>query len=153
MLVESNPKASENFEVKQNVEKTPGVQRVVVPEKQQSGNLQRDEGSRPSAEPAQRAVNEHSSVGATGKGRGSGSESRRIEPGQQVAVEGRNLARVENVLQGSNAKDSDACDVPQGRNVKFYIGDGPEGSERAVVPEEWEMLRIPSGAKLQNSAA
>ena len=65
---------------------------------------QRDERPRPSAEPVQRAVNEHGFMGATGKGRWSGSESRRIEPRQQVAVEGRSLARVESVSQGSNIK-------------------------------------------------
>ena len=100
MLVENDPKGNENLEVKQRVEKTPDIKRVVVSETQQPGNPQRDERLRPSAEPVQRAVNEHGFMGATGKGRGSGSESRRIEPRQQVAVEGRSLARVESVSQG-----------------------------------------------------
>ena len=49
----------------------------------------------------------------------------------------------ESVPQGSNGKGSDACDVPQGSNVKgsevcgrFYIGDGPRGSERVVAVSE-----------------
>ena len=43
MLVENNLKGNENLEVKQRVEKNPGVKKVVVPEPQQSGNPQRDE--------------------------------------------------------------------------------------------------------------
>lgn len=34
-----------------------------------------------------------------------------------------------NVPQGSTAKGSDACE-------RFYIGDGPQGSERVVVVPE-----------------
>ena len=37
MLVENDPKGNENLEVKQRVEKTPDVKRVVVPETQQPG--------------------------------------------------------------------------------------------------------------------
>ena len=43
MLVENNPNGNENLEVKQRVERTPGVKRIAVPETQQSGNPQRDE--------------------------------------------------------------------------------------------------------------
>ena len=114
-----------------------------------------------------RAVNEHGSMGATGEGGGSGSESRRIEPRQKVAIEGRGFARDENVSQGSNVKGSgvgesvpqgsngkgsDACDVPQGSTVKgsevcerFYIGD-----VLLWFQNKWEMLWIPSGAKLSS---
>ena len=54
MAVESvSEKGSQNLEVKPVVEETPGVKRVVVAEKQPSGNPQRDERVGPSAEPVQ----------------------------------------------------------------------------------------------------
>ena len=52
------PKGAENLEVKQKVEKTPGVKRVVVPE-QQSGNPP-NEGAGSTTEPVRGNVNEHS---------------------------------------------------------------------------------------------
>ena len=76
MLVE-RAKGMQNLEVKQNVENTPGVKRVVVTE-QQTGNPP-NEGHRTTTEPVQGIVNEHSPRDGAGKGKGSGSKSGRTK--------------------------------------------------------------------------
>ena len=117
-------------EVKPVVEKNPGVKRVVVAEKQPSGNPQRDERVGSSAEPVQETVSDYGSRDGTGKGKGSSSESNRLEPKPQNAGEGRGQSRVECVAP-SPEKGSAPCE-------RFYIGDGPRDHQSAVVvtPEQ-----------------
>ena len=91
------------------LKKTLDVKKVVVAEKQQSGNPQRDERVGSVAEPVQGTVSEHGSRDGTGKGKGSSSESSRLEPRPQNAGEGRNQTRVECVAP-SPEKGSAPCE-------------------------------------------
>ena len=97
MLVEG-AKGLQNLEVKQNVENTPGVKRVVVTE-QQTGNPP-NEGHRTTTEPVQGTVNERSPRDGAGKGKGSGSESGR----KNVAAEAQHSNRD---VQSSPVRGSD----------------------------------------------
>ena len=126
MLVEG-AKGMQNLEVKQNVENTPGVKRVVVTE-QQTGNPP-NEGHRTTTEPVQGIVNEHSPRDGAGKGKGSGSESGR----KNVAAEAQHSNRdvqsshvrgsegVENVSQDSRMRGSVCETVSQGSRMRSSV--------------------------------
>ena len=118
MLVE-RAKGLQNLEVKQNVENTPGVKRVVVTE-QQTGNPP-NEGHRTTTEPVQGTVNERSPRDGAGKGKGSGSESGR----KNVAAEAQHSTRD---VQSSHVRGSDVVVSQDSRMRGFGCENVPQGS-------------------------
>ena len=174
MLVEG-AKGMQNLEVKQNVETTPGVKRVVVTE-QQTRNPP-NEGTGTTTESAQGIVNEHSPRDGAGKGKGSSSESGRREPRKTVAAEAQHSNQevsqssrvrgsgVENVSQGSRMRGSGCETVSQDSRVRGFgcenvsqgshvrgsegcenVSPGPTGKGSGVVSET-----MPQGSNAKSS--
>ena len=119
-------KRSENPRITKGEKETPGVKRVVVQEDTSSSNPKRnEERHRPRETQVPETVMEHGFREGTGKGRGSGSEGRRViaRPRDHSEFSG----------EVKNPKDSrDPPKEPESKGSgqpceRFYIGEGPPG--------------------------
>ena len=158
MLVEG-AKGMQNLEVKQNVENTPGVKRVVVTE-QQTRNPP-NEGTGTTTESAQGIVNEHSPRDGAGKGKGSSSESGRREPGKTVAAEAQHSNRdvqssrvrgsegVENVSQDSRMRGSVCETVSQDSRMRGFGRENVSQSSHVRGSEGCEI--VSQGSRMRSS--
>ena len=158
MLVE-RAKGMQNLEVKQNVENTPGVKRVVVTE-QQTRNPP-NEGTGTTTESVQGIVNEHSPRDGAGKGKGSSSESGRREPRQTVAAEAQHSNRdvqssrvrgsegVENVSQDSRMRGSVCETVSQDSRMRGFGRENVSQSSHVRGSEGCET--VSQGSRMRSS--
>ena len=116
---------------------TPGVKRVVVSES--TGDPQRsEEQHRPRLGSVSEAVPEHGFRDGTGKGRGSGSEGRRIitrmTDTPEMLLETRNPRGNVQGNQSQEAKGS------QRECERFYIGEGVSVLQHPRKREVWELM-------------
>ena len=138
-MLEENPRVSQNLEVEGHQGSNLGVRRVVVTESQVAGTPSREGGSRrPQHEPVSRSSRDGAPRENIGKGRGSGSDSTRVDP---------------QLVEGKKLSSQEPGQIPTvGGCERFFIGDGPTEHDQvgSVTPDPVEQMNPWSREKWKN---